>query len=49
MIVRDIYWVLVFALVATWCLSSPGVGAIQHFAYSVSRTPYKKYTKGYRP
>ena len=40
---------LAFALVATWCLSSPGVGAVQHFAYSVSRTPYKKYAKGYRP
>ena len=49
MIVRDIYWALAFALVATWRLSSPGVGAVQHFAYSVSRTPYKKYTKGYRP
>ena len=49
MSVRDIYWALAFALVATWCLSSPGVGAVQHFAYSVSRTPYKKYTKGYRP
>jgi len=49
MSVRHIDRALAFALVATWRLSSPGVGAVQHFAYSVSRTPYKKYTKGYRP
>ena len=46
MSVRHIYWPLAFALVATWRLSSPGVGAVRHFAYSVLRTPYKKYTKG---
>ncbi len=46
MSVRHIYWPLAFALVATWRLSSPGVGAVRHFAYSVFRTPYKKYTKG---
>ena len=48
MIVRHIYWAWVFARVATWRLSSPGVGTVQHFAYSVSRTPYKKYATGYR-
>ncbi len=46
MSVRHIYWPLAFALVATWRLSSPGVGAVRHFAYSVFRTPYKKCTKG---
>ena len=42
MSVRHIYWPLAFALVATWRLSSPGVGAVRHFAYSVFRK-YRKY------
>jgi len=33
-------------LVPLYGLTSPYQGSIKHIAYSVLRTPYKKYTKG---